>query len=158
MDAIKDQSIPIEPAVNRSRSKSELNEDLPQTQIQHGHNQFSLQSDKSVKEVTPPLPEKSVSQTKQNVAMTNTTPNQKISRSQFQSSPNLSKTKFHDIGDNIDDFGFPIKEGFRHKAFNDQFVISYTVTSGKISKLQVSNAANGQMVIDTNLSRWDDKK
>lgn len=81
-----------------------------------------------------------------------------MSTSHNQSQSNLTKLRLGDNIDNLDDNGFPIKQGFKHKALSDQYVISYTIASGKVTKLQVNNAANGQLVIDTSLARWEDKR
>lgn len=46
----------------------------------------------------------------------------------------------------------------KRKAVHDLFVLSYAVSgSGRVTKLQVNNAANGQIIIETNLKQWEDK-
>ncbi|KAJ3342765.1 hypothetical protein HDU91_000489, partial [Kappamyces sp. JEL0680] len=49
-----------------------------------------------------------------------------------------------------------VREHFKQKAILEQFVISYNVAGGKVTKLQV-NMANGAVAMEVNLKRWEDK-
>ena len=177
LDAIKDQSIPIEKPVNRSQeiqAQIEGESELQSLQTQGPAKPIPPISDKPKTKIMPPPPpplpvkEKPAAVVEKPIETISSRINDVGTDSQigvrsFQSYQsisytNLNKLRLGDNIDNLDDNGFPIKDGFKHKALNDQYVISYTIASGKVTKLQVNNAANGQLVIDTSLTRWEDKR
>jgi hypothetical protein len=49
-----------------------------------------------------------------------------------------------------------IKDVLKQQAALEQFVLAYTVTSGKVVKMQV-NTPNGVLVLDVNLKKWEEK-